>query len=110
MSGRRFAVVWTEVAVGDVERLAAYLVDESPLRAAAVVSRIIARVESLDRSPERGRTPKELRTIGDQTWRELQESPWRILYRVVGTAVEIHGVLDGRRDLGDVLLERLLER
>src|SRR5260221_13705699 len=109
MSRGRFSVAWTEIAVRDVERLAAKLVDESPLRADAVVGRIIARVESLDRSPERRRTPKELRSIGDRTWRELQEPPWRILYRIVGTKVEVHGVLDGRRDLDDILLERLLE-
>jgi toxin ParE1/3/4 len=109
MSERRFTVVWTEIAAADVERLAGYLVDESPLRAEAVLDRIITRAESLDRSPERGRAPRELRSIGDRTWRDLQEPPWRILYRIVGTTVEIHGVLDGRRDLGDILLERLLQ-
>jgi len=109
MSRGPFSVAWTEIAVRDVERLAAYLVDESPLRADAVVGRIIARVESLDRAPERGRAPKELRSVGDRTWRELQEPPWRIIYRIVGKTIEVHGVLDGRRDLDDILLERLLE-
>lgn len=109
MSRRRFSVAWTEIAVRAVERPAAYLVDESPLRADAVVGRIIARFESLDRSPEPGRTPNELRSIGNRTLRELQESPWRILYRIVGTKVEVPGVLDGRRDLDEILLERLLE-
>ena len=38
----------------------------------------------------------------------LLERPWRILYRVAETTVEIHGVLDGRRSLEDILMERLL--
>jgi toxin ParE1/3/4 len=109
MSERRFAVVWTETAVADVERLATYLTDESPARADAILDRIVGRAESLDRSPERGRTPRELRSIGDRTWRELQEPPWRIIYRIVGTTVEVHGVFDGRRSLDDILLERLLQ-
>ncbi len=109
MSARRYTVVWTAVALADVERLAAYLVDESPDRADAILERVISRAESLGRLPERGRTPPELRSIGDQTWRELQERPWRILYRIASPdRVEIHGIIDGRRNLMDVLLERIL--
>ena len=110
MSARRYAVVWTEVAARDVERLAPYLLDEAPLRAERILLRIIARGESLEFSPERGRTPRELRAIGDQTWLEIQEPPWRIIYRIAGKkTVEIHGVLDGRRSLEDILMERLLQ-
>ena len=105
----RYSVVWTEVATRDVERLASYLLEEAPLRAERILDRIVSRGESLEVLPERGRTPPELRAVGDQTWREVQESPWRIIYRIVGKkTVEIHGVFDGRRSLEDVLMERLL--
>jgi toxin ParE1/3/4 len=108
---KKIQIVWTEIATGDLERLAAYLSEEAPIRAAAVIDRIVDRVESLSQSPGRGRIPPELRTTGEQTWRELQESPWRILYRVVDESrIEIHAVLDRRRDLQDVLMERLLRR
>lgn len=108
MSRRRFTVVWTDVALIDVERLAAYLFEEAPLRADQIVERVISRGQSLETSPMRGRTPPELRAIGDTTWREIQEPPWRILYKVAGRIVQIHGVLDGRRSLDDVLMERLI--
>ncbi|MDO8793329.1 MAG: type II toxin-antitoxin system RelE/ParE family toxin [Vicinamibacterales bacterium] len=109
MTPSRASVVWTAVALADVERLASYLLDESPGRAEAILERIISRAESLGRFPERGRTPPELRSVGDQTWREIQERPWRILYRIAGPQrVEIHGVIDGRRNLMDILLERIL--
>ena len=109
MSRQRYSVVWTEVALRDVERLATYLVDEAPLRAEVILERVIERAESLEISPLRGRTPPELRSINDRTWREVQESPWRILYRISGKTVEIHGVLDGRRSFEDILMERLLQ-
>ena len=109
MTVRRRSVVWTEIAARDVERFAAYLVDEAPLRAAQVVDRIVSRAESLAFFPERGRVPPELRGIGDRTWREVQEPPWRIIYKVASSRrVEIHAVLDGRRSLEDVLMERIL--
>jgi toxin ParE1/3/4 len=109
VSGRHYSVVWTEVAADDVERLASYLLDEAPLRAEQILLRIISRGESLEFLPERGRTPPELRAIGDQTWLEIQEPPWRIVYRIASRkTVEIHAVLDGRRSLEDILMERLL--
>ena len=84
------------------------MIDEAPLRAERIVERIISRGDSLETSPGRGRTPPELRAIGDQTWREIQEPPWRLVYRIAGRRVEIHGVLDGRRSLEDILMERIL--
>jgi toxin ParE1/3/4 len=101
-------VVWTQVAASDLERIATYLTAESPLRATAVIDRIVERAESLASLPSRGRIPPELRTIGDRTWREIQEPPWRILYRFLGDVVQIHAVLDGRRSLEDILMERVL--
>jgi len=108
MKVRRYPVVWTEPAVGDIERLAVHLHSEVPLRADAVLERIICRGEALATMPARGLTPPELRTMVDETWREVQEPPWRLLYRVLATRVEIHAVFDGRRNLRDVLLERIL--
>jgi toxin ParE1/3/4 len=106
---RRRSVVWTEVAARDVEQLAAYLAADAPVRAPLIVERIISLAESLAVFPERGRVPPELRGIGDRRWREVQEPPWRIIYKVASSRrVEIHAVLDGRRSLEDLLMERLL--
>lgn len=109
MSTRRHGVVWTDVALRDIENIVNYLVSEASGRAEPIVERIIARGESLVTSPERGRTPSELRAINDRTWREVQEPPWRLLYRIAGKIVEIHGVLDSRRSLDDILMERILQ-
>jgi len=107
---RGYSVVWTEIAARDVERLAAYLLDEAPARATQILDRIVSRGESLEVMPQRGRTPPELRAIGDRTWREVHEPPWRIIYRIAGKkTVEIHGVFDGRRSLEDILMERILQ-
>ena len=41
-------------------------------------------------------------------YRELIEPPWRIVYRIESESVLVLGVLDGRRDLKSLLLERLV--
>jgi plasmid stabilization system protein ParE len=67
VSGGRYTVVWTEVALQDVDRLAPYMQGQAPLRADQIIDRIVARGESLESSAERGRTPLELRAIGDRS-------------------------------------------
>jgi plasmid stabilization system protein ParE len=109
MKTRELKVVWTAVAARDLERIAAYLNSESPVRAATSIDRIVERADSLASLPNRGRTPPELRSIGDRTWRELQEPPWRIVYRRLDEVIQIHAVLDGRRNLEDILMERMLK-
>lgn len=50
--------------------------------------------------------PELLHTSISQ-YRELISAPWRIFYRVDNMQVLIMAVLDGRRDLQAVLLNRL---
>ena len=97
-----------EVSRRDLEGIAAHLWIEAPLRAARILDRIIDRGESLRVLPARGRVVRELADVSERSWLEVQEPPWRILYRVVGQVVEIHGVLDSRRHLDDLLRERML--
>jgi toxin ParE1/3/4 len=109
MKTQNVRVEWTRVAAEDLARLAAYLIGESPLRAVAIIDRIVERAESVANMPGRGRLPPELRSVGDRSWREVQDSPWRIIYRHREGVVQIHAVLDCRRSLEDILMERLLK-
>ena len=43
-----------------------------------------------------------------RTWRELVIRPYRLVYRIEGDTVIVLAVFDARRDLEDLLLERLL--
>lgn len=99
---------WAEVAVRDLEEIAAFLTLDSPKAAEAVLRRIEARAATLESSPARGRRVPELARFQMWTWRELVIRPHRLVYRIEGDTVVVLAVLDGRRDLEDLLLERLL--
>jgi plasmid stabilization system protein ParE len=66
------------------------------------------RADSLTTAAERGRLVPELRSIGVHQYRELVERPWRIVYRIEPDTVIVLAVLDGRRDLESLLLDRLV--
>jgi toxin ParE1/3/4 len=62
---------------------------------------------SLETMPERGHIPHELEWIGVRVYREIHYKIYRIIYQVIESDVFIHCVLDGRRDLQDILQQRL---
>ena len=104
----RYRVRWTEAAVRDLEEIVSYIAVDSPINASKLLAKLRARAESLEVSPLRGRVVPELAGFGIRTWRELLAKPHRIVYRVAEKGVYVLAVLDGRRDLEDVLLERLI--
>ena len=50
----------------------------------------------------------ELAAFGIRIYRELVVAPWRVVYRIGGKTVSILAVVDGRRNIEDVLLDRFV--
>ncbi|MFQ6114568.1 MAG: type II toxin-antitoxin system RelE/ParE family toxin [bacterium] len=63
---------------------------------------------SLSALPNRGHVPPELERVAVHDYLEIHYKPYRIIYQVISHRVFIHCVLDGRRDLGELLQKRLL--
>jgi toxin ParE1/3/4 len=63
---------------------------------------------SLNSNPERGHFPPELEWAAITHYREIHFKPYRIIYEIEGKRVFIHCVFDGRRDLQQLLEQRLL--
>jgi addiction module RelE/StbE family toxin len=101
-------VQWAEAAVRDLEELVTFVALDSAPDAERVLARIEQRAAALEASPARGRAVPELARFGMRGWRELVVRPYRIVYRVESDTVTVLAVFDGRRDLEDVLFDRLL--
>jgi len=82
--------------------------EDAPSKAEALLVQLEKACASLDRFPERGRIPPELRRIGVSLYREILLGPYRIVYRIGSRSVHIYAVLDGRRDLTQTLERRLI--
>jgi toxin ParE1/3/4 len=63
---------------------------------------------SLINNPERGHSVQELERIHATGFREIHFKPYRIIHQITGNAVFIHAVIDGRRELQELLERRLL--
>jgi toxin ParE1/3/4 len=104
-----FQVVITADAEHDLEDIITYIAKhDSPRGAEHVLSRILEIADSLTAAPTRGSQPKELRSLGDQEYRQVFFKPYRLIYRVVGHQVVIYLLADGRRDMQSLLARRFL--
>jgi toxin ParE1/3/4 len=101
----RYAVRWTPEAEADAATIVEYFDD--PINAEKVIVQFGTTADSLQTLPERGRVVPELRKIGVLAYLEVFHKPWRMVYKIQGHEVWIMAVLDGRRDLADLLFERL---
>jgi toxin ParE1/3/4 len=105
----RFEVVLTEDGERDLEDIFTYIAThDSQRNAEHVLSRILDIADSLASEAARGSQPKELRSLGDQEYRQIFSKPYRVIYRVVEPQVVIYLVSDGRRDMQSLLARRLL--
>jgi plasmid stabilization system protein ParE len=89
-------VIWTEVAVQDLESLAEYIALSNPVSASGLVSLVFEVVERLAEFPESGRFPPELESF---PYREVIVNPCRVFYRLENSKVFILHVFRQERDV-----------
>jgi plasmid stabilization system protein ParE len=104
-----FRIVWTDTASNDLLAIVDYIALRDSVDAAADVhERIMSAVDDLETTPRRCRIVPELHAEGIDAYRELLVGPYRIMFGLRGTDVVMLAAVDGRRDLGELLIERAL--
>ena len=103
-----YRVEWTEVARRDLLEVVDYLSEDTPAAAFGLLDHLDEKAATLNAHPHRGRLVPELGRFEVRHYRELLVGAYRLIYRVVDDTVFILGVFDGRRNLEDVILKRLL--
>ena len=105
----RFSVYLIEDAekdLFDVYRYAAQ--NDSIEHADNLLDKLEKKILSLETMPQRGHVSLELERIGVVEYREIFYKPYRIIYQVIESHIYVYCVLDGRRDLQDLLQQRIL--
>ena len=105
-----FSVLLTDDAVRDLEELYDYIDQHDvPGKADYVLEQIEKVFSSLSENPRRGVYPKELVSIGIKEYREIFFKPYRIIYRIIEKKVFVLLIVDGRRNMQQLLQRRLLQ-
>ena len=105
---RRLRVRWSPSASSDFIEILEFISRDQPAAARKAGRRILSAAASLGRNPRQGRTLPELWEHGIPGYREIVIPPYRIIYAIRADCVDVLAVLDGRRDLMSLLLQRLM--
>jgi addiction module RelE/StbE family toxin len=99
----------TATAKKDLREIISYIGRDNPRTALKILGKIEARINSLDHFPYRGGYVPELLKRNIKDYRQLLESPWRIIYKVDNDIVNVILIVDARRNVQDILIERLIK-
>ena len=91
----------------DIEEIIEYYLNDRPEYAKKIFELLFERINSLKSFPNKGRIVPELLEYNINEYREILESYWRIIYRIDNDMVEIFTVIDARRNVQDLLVEKL---
>lgn len=105
---QKYEVIWANIAHADLVAIIRYIRTDNPLAAADSLEKIKAKVSELTLFPEKGRVVPELKQQGILHYRELIIAPWRVIYRLSDRHVYVLAVIDARRNIEDILLDRLV--
>ena len=108
MSKGTYQVFWTRTAQQDLRKIIAYIAADSENQARKVYSAIKKKAANLQQMPLQGKIVPELSYYGILTYRELISQPWRIIYRIEDNKVWVLAVIDSRRNVEDILLDRFV--
>lgn len=105
---QEYKIEFTEWAEVDLDEIALYIAENDQVaKAVKVYLKIKDRILSLKSFAERGRVVPELKRIDIKEYREIIYNPYRIIYMIKDRTVFIIAVFDGRREIEDILYERI---
>jgi plasmid stabilization system protein ParE len=106
----KYFIKWAAPAREDLNEIVEHIAQINSSYAIKILDKIESAVKTLDTSPGRGRVVPELEKYGYILYREIIVDYWRIMYKVENDVVYIMVVIDGRRNIEDVILRKLLMR
>jgi toxin ParE1/3/4 len=105
----KYKVVFDPLAKLDLKEIFLYVAVNDSIQSANKLLDVLEETcYKLEKYPERGHIPPELKTTGIKSYLEIYYKPYRIIYEIENSLVYIHSVIDGRRNIQEILSNRFL--
>ncbi|MCL2044600.1 MAG: type II toxin-antitoxin system RelE/ParE family toxin [Treponema sp.] len=106
---KTYTVKVSKSAKNDIREIIKFIAKDNPMNAQNVLKKIEAKIDSLENFPERGGYVPELLKHNIKDYRQLIESPWKIIYKIDNDIVIVLVIIDSRRNTQDILVEKLIK-
>ena len=100
-------VIVSKYAKDDLREIISYYQSLSPVYVEKTISEFEKNVLSLKDFPKSGRIVPELAKQGIENFRELIQGYYRIIYEISNDTVNVHAIIDGRRDFEDIIISKI---
>lgn len=105
----KYRVVIDPQAKMDLKEIFSYVtLNDGNQSANKLIDNLETAFYKLEKYPRRGHIPPELIDTGIKSYLEIHYKPYRIIYEIEKNSVYIHSVLDGRRNIQEILQRRIL--
>lgn len=102
----KYKVKWASVAKQDLNENIDYIANDDIEIAKKQFLGIKESADNLQSFPEQGRYIPELFNQNIRKYKEIIITPWRLMYKIENEIVYILAVIDGRRNIEDILMKR----
>ena len=106
---KKYFVNVTKNAKTDLKEIIKFIGTSNPMNALNILKRLEDRINSLEKYPEKGGYVPELLKHNIKDYRQLIESPWKIIYKIDNDIVNVLIIIDSRRNTQDILVEKLIK-
>jgi toxin ParE1/3/4 len=105
-----YKIVWSKDAGDELIEIVSYYKDRAGKNIAKNIHiRIRTKVKKLLDGPKMGTIVPLLKDIGITNYRQIIENPWIIYYRIEEQIIYIVSVIDGRRNLEEILYKKIID-
>jgi toxin ParE1/3/4 len=105
----KYKVIIDPQAKVDIKEIISFVaINDSVQSAGKLLDSIEETCYKLEKYPERGHIPPELMQTGIKSYLEIHYKPYRIIYEIENNLIYIHAVIDGRRNIQEILSNRFL--
>ena len=105
-----FTIKWASPALDDLDEIIEYISKTNSAYAIKVMDTVYEQVNKLNMFPERCRIVPELEKYGYLIYRQLIVDYWKVIFKIEEDIVYIMLVIDGRRNIEDIILKKILFR
>ena len=106
---KEYHVKITQSAEKDLNEIIDFIAENNPRTALIIMEKIHRKINTLDHFPYRGSYVPELLAKNIKDFRQITEHPWKIYYKIIENKVYVMTIIDSRRNLKDILMNKLLK-
>ena len=104
-----YHVKMTQGAEKDLIEIIDFISENNPITALTIMEKIQRKINTLDHFPYRGSYVPELLAKNIKDFRQITEHPWKIYYKIIENKVYVMAIIDSRRNLKDILINKLIK-